>query len=79
MNVVDNVPPPEFPSTFLPDVALPGGDLDTLRLIFTGVIYVAAMAAVLYYMIRKLPPVGDANAPGLSDEAPTGLDDSASG
>ena len=78
MNVAGNVPPPEFPSTFLPDVAPPGGDLDTLRLIFAGVLYVAAMAAVLYYMIRKLPRAGDASAPGPSDEAPAGLDDSES-
>ena len=70
MNAVDNVPVPGFPPTFLHEAPPAGGDLDTLRQVLAVVLYAAALAGILYYLIRKLPRAGAAGAEGPSLQGP---------
>lgn len=55
MNVLSNVPIPDFPAGLPAGRPPMGADVDTLRLIFGAVVYVLILAGLIYYMVRKLP------------------------
>jgi hypothetical protein len=55
MNQLSNVPPPQFPPPFQPGAPSLGNEPGSWRLILTGVIYLAAIGAIIWYMLRKLP------------------------
>lgn len=70
MNQLSNIPPPTFPSPVQANAPDLGGEMDSWRLAFAVVIYVAVFIWLFWYMLRKLPRRGA----GGADKSSVALD-----